>query len=72
MLEDEISGDINQRFLPWPAKSQFASSGIVNKSKVSCGRLIKQAAWFGFNCARVLAPQAQDGWAVGLGSTIFS
>lgn len=68
MLEDEISGDINQQFFALgPQKANLQAVAIVNKDKLKLWlEMIKQA---GLVCDQlvpdVLAiPQAQDGWAV--------
>lgn len=68
MLEDEISGDINQQlFAMGPRKDNLQAVAIVNKQKMQDWLgMIKQA---GLKCAQLIPdvlaiPQAKNGWAV--------
>lgn len=68
MLEDEISGDINQQFFALgPHKTNMQAVAIVNKDKLKLWlHMIEQA---GLVCDQLMPdvlaiPQAEDGWAV--------
>ena len=68
MLEDEISGDINQQFFAMgPRKENLQAVAIVNKQKLQ--EWLDMISQAGLLCDQlvpdVLAiPQAQEGWAV--------